>query len=220
MFIFSAAWDEFPIALTHDQHAVPLHAAHRPGRLHRRPHVAWGPFFAGSVIATDPGRQSSSSSPSAGPQRRLPRGAALNSESGPAGETSSLPPPRVPPGPCATVGWALRTLGSVRAFYPTGQEIEIGALPGGCRQVGPGEPPERSAVARPVGGMRFIGLGPGTYSIGGARPRGRATGRGTDDGRRPPGRAPGARLCHLVPGRQSRRRAGLVEGPQVHGRAD
>lgn len=54
MFIFSASWDEFPIALTminsSSNYTVPVGLADFIG-LHT---VAWGPFFAASVIATVP----------------------------------------------------------------------------------------------------------------------------------------------------------------------
>lgn len=54
MFIFSAAWDEFPVALTmisSGQHyTLPVGLADFIG-VHT---VAWGPFFAASVIATVP----------------------------------------------------------------------------------------------------------------------------------------------------------------------
>jgi raffinose/stachyose/melibiose transport system permease protein len=54
MFIFSAAWDEFPIALTmissSNNYTLPVGLADFIG-VHT---VAWGPFFAASVIATVP----------------------------------------------------------------------------------------------------------------------------------------------------------------------
>jgi len=54
MFIFSAAWDEFPIALTmissSNNYTLPVGLADFIG-VHT---VAWGPFFAASVIATIP----------------------------------------------------------------------------------------------------------------------------------------------------------------------
>jgi ABC-type glycerol-3-phosphate transport system permease component len=54
MFIFSAAWDEFPIALTminsSNNYTLPVGLADFIG-VHT---VAWGPFFAASVIATLP----------------------------------------------------------------------------------------------------------------------------------------------------------------------
>lgn len=54
MFIFSAAWDEFPVALTMIQssqhYTLPVGLAEFIG-VHT---VAWGPFFAASVIATIP----------------------------------------------------------------------------------------------------------------------------------------------------------------------
>ena len=55
MFIFSASWDEFPIALTMIQtrvlnYTLPVGLADFIG-VHT---VAWGPFFAASVIATVP----------------------------------------------------------------------------------------------------------------------------------------------------------------------
>ena len=54
MFIFSAAWDEFPVALTMIQssqhYTLPVGLADFIG-VHT---VAWGPFFAASVIATIP----------------------------------------------------------------------------------------------------------------------------------------------------------------------
>ena len=54
MFIFSAAWDEFPVALTMIQssphYTLPVGLADFIG-VHT---VAWGPFFAASVIATVP----------------------------------------------------------------------------------------------------------------------------------------------------------------------
>ena len=54
MFIFSAAWDEFPIALTMissgSHYTLPVGLADFIG-VHT---VAWGPFFAASVIATIP----------------------------------------------------------------------------------------------------------------------------------------------------------------------
>jgi ABC-type glycerol-3-phosphate transport system permease component len=54
MFIFSAAWDEFPVALTmintSSHYTLPVGLADFIG-VHT---VAWGPFFAASVIATVP----------------------------------------------------------------------------------------------------------------------------------------------------------------------
>jgi ABC-type glycerol-3-phosphate transport system permease component len=54
MFIFSAAWDEFPVALTmissSSNYTLPVGLADFIG-VHT---VAWGPFFAASVIATVP----------------------------------------------------------------------------------------------------------------------------------------------------------------------
>jgi multiple sugar transport system permease protein len=54
MFIFSAAWDEFPVALTmlntSSKFTLPIGLADFIG-VHT---VAWGPFFAASVIATIP----------------------------------------------------------------------------------------------------------------------------------------------------------------------
>jgi ABC-type glycerol-3-phosphate transport system permease component len=54
MFIFSAAWDEFPIAVTmissSNNYTLPVGLADFIG-VHT---VAWGPFFAASVIATVP----------------------------------------------------------------------------------------------------------------------------------------------------------------------
>ncbi len=54
MFIFSAAWDEFPVALTmistSTHYTLPVGLADFIG-VHT---VAWGPFFAASVIATVP----------------------------------------------------------------------------------------------------------------------------------------------------------------------
>jgi len=54
MFIFSAAWDEFPVALTmlnsSGKYTLPIGLADFIG-VHT---VAWGPFFAASVIATIP----------------------------------------------------------------------------------------------------------------------------------------------------------------------
>ncbi len=54
MFIFSAAWDEFPIALTmissSSNYTLPVGLADFIG-VHT---IAWGPFFAASVIATVP----------------------------------------------------------------------------------------------------------------------------------------------------------------------
>jgi ABC-type glycerol-3-phosphate transport system permease component len=54
MFIFSAAWDEFPVALTMinsgSHYTLPVGLADFIG-VHT---VAWGPFFAASVIATVP----------------------------------------------------------------------------------------------------------------------------------------------------------------------
>jgi ABC-type glycerol-3-phosphate transport system permease component len=54
MFIFSAAWDEFPVALTmissSGNYTLPVGLADFIG-VHT---VAWGPFFAASVIATVP----------------------------------------------------------------------------------------------------------------------------------------------------------------------
>lgn len=54
MFIFSASWDEFPVALTMIQtgshYTLPVGLADFIG-VHT---VAWGPFFAASVIATIP----------------------------------------------------------------------------------------------------------------------------------------------------------------------
>ena len=54
MFIFSAAWDEFPVALTminsSNNYTLPVGLADFIG-VHT---VAWGPFFAASVIATIP----------------------------------------------------------------------------------------------------------------------------------------------------------------------
>jgi ABC-type glycerol-3-phosphate transport system permease component len=54
MFIFSASWDEFPIALTminsESRYTLPVGLAEFIG-VHT---VAWGPFFAASVIATIP----------------------------------------------------------------------------------------------------------------------------------------------------------------------
>jgi raffinose/stachyose/melibiose transport system permease protein len=54
MFIFSAAWDEFPVALTminsSNNYTLPVGLAEFIG-VHT---VAWGPFFAASVIATLP----------------------------------------------------------------------------------------------------------------------------------------------------------------------
>jgi len=54
MFIFSASWDEFPVALTMIQtsshYTLPVGLADFIG-VHT---VAWGPFFAASVIATVP----------------------------------------------------------------------------------------------------------------------------------------------------------------------
>jgi multiple sugar transport system permease protein len=54
MFIFSAAWDEFPVALTminsQNNYTLPVGLAEFIG-VHT---VAWGPFFAASVIATLP----------------------------------------------------------------------------------------------------------------------------------------------------------------------
>jgi ABC-type glycerol-3-phosphate transport system permease component len=54
MFIFSAAWDEFPVALTmlnsSGKFTLPIGLADFIG-VHT---VAWGPFFAASVIATIP----------------------------------------------------------------------------------------------------------------------------------------------------------------------
>ena len=54
MFIFSAAWDEFPVALTminsSNHYTLPVGLADFIG-VHT---VAWGPFFAASVIATVP----------------------------------------------------------------------------------------------------------------------------------------------------------------------
>ena len=54
MFIFSAAWDEFPVALTMinsgSHYTLPVGLADFIG-VHT---VAWGPFFAASVIATIP----------------------------------------------------------------------------------------------------------------------------------------------------------------------
>ena len=54
MFIFSAAWDEFPVALTMinspSNYTLPVGLADFIG-VHT---VAWGPFFAASVIATVP----------------------------------------------------------------------------------------------------------------------------------------------------------------------
>jgi multiple sugar transport system permease protein len=54
MFIFSASWDEFPVALTminsQSNYTLPVGLAEFIG-VHT---VAWGPFFAASVIATVP----------------------------------------------------------------------------------------------------------------------------------------------------------------------
>ena len=55
MFIFSAAWDEFPVGANHDSdsfsnYTLPVGLADFIG-VHT---VAWGPFFAASVIATVP----------------------------------------------------------------------------------------------------------------------------------------------------------------------
>jgi multiple sugar transport system permease protein len=54
MFIFSAAWDEFPVALTMinsaSRYTLPVGLADFIG-VHT---IAWGPFFAASVIATVP----------------------------------------------------------------------------------------------------------------------------------------------------------------------
>lgn len=54
MFVFSAAWDEFPVALTmlnsSSKYTLPIGLADFIG-VHT---VAWGPFFAASVIATIP----------------------------------------------------------------------------------------------------------------------------------------------------------------------
>jgi ABC-type maltose transport system permease subunit len=54
MFTFSAAWDEFPLAITMlstpSRFTLPIGLADFIGS-HT---TAWGPFFAGSVIATVP----------------------------------------------------------------------------------------------------------------------------------------------------------------------
>ena len=101
MFTFSAAWDEFPLAITMlsspSHFTLPIGLADFIGS-HT---TAWGPFFAGSVIATVPVVVVVPHLPALGAQRDFPRRPALS------------PRERLMP------------LNDLRAFYRTGEEIVL-----------------------------------------------------------------------------------------------
>ena len=91
-------------------------------------------------------------------------------------------------------------LDDLRAFYRTGEEIELGRLPAGSAR--------RGAPAAPVGGSsrpsidhetaRLADLVPGTYAVEALAARREIAGRGADDRRRSRRRTARARLRHLV----------------------
>ena len=112
-------------------------------------------------------------------------------------------------------------LDDLRAFYRTGEEIELGRCRSGplgwspAAPTGAAVPKQRWTTDGRFGRPRR--LAPTRSRL--SRRRGPA-GRGADDRRRSRRGTAGARLRHLVRGRARARRARVAAGPALHGRPD
>ncbi len=144
MFIFSAAWDEFPVALTMIQLLQQLHPARRAGRLHRRAHGRVGAFLRRVGDRDGTGRRRVSRVDEVVPVRRLPRrdsvGASMNE--GPRNQMEK------------------NVLSELPTFHRVGETLDLSYLPGVSLVA---RRADASSVAAVAG--RFEELSEGTYAI-------------------------------------------------------